>query len=105
MGISETLFMLVYGGLFLFTLQLFSSNNKILVYIKSAFLIALYVFISNIIWFTYKGEESHINNHSGYETISFTGEAILLVGVFSIYSIILLLLGIYLRRKRHSVNP
>ena len=105
MGISETLFMLVYGGLFLFTLQLFSSNNKILVYIKSAFLIALYVFISNIIWFTFKGEESHTNNHSGYEAISFTGEAILCLGVFSIYNIILLLLGTYLRRKRRSVNP
>lgn len=106
MGISETLIiMLVYGGLFLYTLQSFSSNNKILTNLMSAFLIALYVFISAIIWFTYKGKESHINNHSGYEPISFTGEAILGVVVFSIYSIILLLLGTHLRRKSHSVNP
>lgn len=86
--------MLVYGGLFLYTLQMVSSKNKILVYVKSAFLIILYVFISTTIWFTYKSEEYHFNNHSGYEPISFTDEAVLMIVGLSIYSVILFSLSI-----------
>lgn len=99
------IFMLVYGGLFLYTLRSISSKNKTLAYIKSAFLIILYVFISIIIWFTYKAEEYHINNHSGYKPISVTDEATLVLIGFSIYSILLLLLGVHLKRRRNSVNP
>jgi hypothetical protein len=99
------IFMLVYGGLFLYTLLSVSSENRIIAYINSAFLMVLYVIISTILWFTYKGEEYHINNHSGYESISYTSEAILIIVGFTIYSIILLLLGIYLKHKIHSKNP
>ncbi|MDQ0229212.1 peptide ABC transporter permease [Metabacillus malikii] len=99
------IFMLVYGGLFLYTLRSISSKNKTLAYIKSIFLIMLYVFITTIIWFNYKAEEYHINNHSGLEPISFTAEAIVVVISISIYNIILLLFGIHFKRKRHSVNP
>ncbi|MEH7226689.1 peptide ABC transporter permease [Bacillus sp. JJ1566] len=103
MGIFEIIIiMLVYGGLFLFTLQSISSKNKISVYVKSVFLIILYGFISTIIWFTFKAEEYHINNHSGYEPISYTGEAILMIVGLSIYS--LLLLMFILKRKRHSID-
>lgn len=106
MGISEILLiMLVYGGLFLFAFPSISSNNKILVYIKSIFLIVLYLFISAIIWFSYKGKEYHLNNHSGFEPISFTGEVILVLICFSIFNIILLLLGIQLKSKMHYINP
>lgn len=106
MGLSETIIiMLVYGGLFIYTLQLTSSNNKIIIYIKSAFLITLYVFISTIIWFTYKGEEYHINNHSGYDPISFTGEAILLIIGLSIYSVILILLSNLLKKRVINKPP
>ncbi|RDW15144.1 peptide ABC transporter permease [Oceanobacillus chungangensis] len=98
------IFMLVYGGLFIYILRSISSKNKTIAYIKSAFLIILYIFIGTIIWFTYKAEEYHINNHSGLEPISVTNEATLVVVGFSIYSIILLLFGIHLKRKRHSVN-
>ena len=102
MGISEIIIiMLVYGGLFLYSLQPVSSNNKIIVYVKSAFLIILYGFISTIIWFTYKGDENHINNHSGFEPISFTGEAILMIVGLSIYSIILLLFSILPKRNNN----
>lgn len=103
-GIYEIIiiFMFAYGGLFLYIIRAISAKNKVVVYIKSAFIIILYVFSSTIIWFTYKGEEYHINNHSGYEPISFTREAILMIVGFSIYNIILLLLGIRLKRKRHS---
>ncbi|MFE8699811.1 peptide ABC transporter permease [Cytobacillus sp. FJAT-54145] len=94
------IFMLLYGGLFLVTLRSSYLRNKTLFYIKSAFLIVLYVFISIIIWFIYKTEEHHINNHSGYEPISLTSEAIFMILGLSIYSIILLLLGVYLKRKR-----
>ncbi|WP_456278910.1 peptide ABC transporter permease [Bacillus sp. AK128] len=98
------IFMLVYGGLFLHTLRSISSNNKILFYIKSAFLIICYVFFITIVWFTYKSEEHHINNHSGYEPISLTSETIFMIVGFSIYSLILLLLGVYLKRKRHKIT-
>lgn len=94
--------MLVYGGIFLYTLQMFSSKNKIFVYVKSAFLIILYVFISTTIWFTFKAKEYHINNHSGYESISFTDEAILMIVGLSIYSVILFSLSILLKRKWYS---
>ena len=94
------IFMLLYGGLFLFTLRSIYSRSKTLFNIKSAFLIVLYVFSSTIIWFMYKTEEHHINNHSGYEPISLTSEAIFMILGLSIYSIILLLLGVYLKRKR-----
>lgn len=74
MGISEIIIiMLVYGGLFLFV-NLVSSNNKLLVYVKWASFIILYGYISTIIWFTYKAEEEHTNSHSGYAPISLTGK-------------------------------
>ncbi|MBS3679856.1 peptide ABC transporter permease [Ornithinibacillus massiliensis] len=103
MGISEIIFfMIVYGGLFIYIFQTISSNNRVLFYLKSAILLLLYIFISSIFWFRYKGEELHINNHSGYEPISYTGEAILMIGFFSIYTVILLILSYLLKRKRHS---
>jgi len=89
MGISEMIIiMLVYGGLFLFV-NLVSSNNKLLVYVKWASFIILYGFISTIIWFTYKAKEEHTNSHSGYAPISLTGEAILMIAGLTIYSVIL----------------
>ncbi|MDM5333758.1 peptide ABC transporter permease [Ureibacillus composti] len=89
MGISEIIIiMLVYGGLFLFV-NLVSSNNKLLVYVKWASFIILYGYISTIIWFTYKAEEEHTNSHSGYAPISLTGEAILMIAGLTIYSVIL----------------
>ena len=101
MGISEiVIIMLVYGGLLLYILQPISLNNKMIVYVKSASLIILYGLISVIIWITYKGEEYHINIHSGYEPISFTGEAILMIVGLSIYSMLLSMLCISLKRKR-----
>lgn len=60
------IFMLVYGGLYIYTLQPVSSNNKIGIYVRSGFLIIFYGFISAVLWFTYKGEAYQINNHSGY---------------------------------------
>ncbi|MBM7609697.1 hypothetical protein JOD29_002973 [Lysinibacillus composti] len=96
MGISEIIIiMLVYGGLFLFV-NLVSSNNKLLGYVKWSTLILLYGFISIIIWFTYKAEEEHTNSHSGYALISLTGEAILMIAGLTIYTVILLFLGLRL---------
>lgn len=103
MGFSEIIIMmLVYGGLFMYASQLRPSNNKIIGYVKSASFIILYGLIATSIWFTYKGEEYHINNHSGYEPVSFTDEAIVMIVGFSIYCLILFVLNISLRRKRLS---
>lgn len=46
-----------------------------------------------------------MNSHSGLEPISFTSEATVMLVGFSIYSLVLLFLGVYLKRKKHSVNP
>ncbi|WP_339215027.1 peptide ABC transporter permease [Ornithinibacillus sp. FSL M8-0202] len=103
MGISEIIFfMIIYSGLFLFIIQIIPSNNRVLFYVKSATLLLLYLLISSTFWFRYKVEELHINEHSGYEPISYTGEAILMIGFFGIYTIILLTLGYLLKRKKHS---
>ncbi len=103
MGISEMfIIILVYGGLFTYIWQMILANTKIIFYVKSTLLIILYGFFSTTIWFTYKGQEDHINNHSGLEPISFTGEAILTIVVFSIFSVVILFLNIFLKRKRNS---
>lgn len=94
------IFMLVYGSLFLYGLRLISSKQKTFVYLKSSFLIVLYVFTCTLIWFMYKAEEFHMNAHNGYESISFTSEAIVMIVSLSIYSVILLLLGIRLKRLK-----
>ncbi|WP_201777914.1 hypothetical protein [Ornithinibacillus contaminans] len=105
MDISEIIiFMLVYGGLFLYTLQTMASNNKILVRVKSALLIMLYVFIATIIWSTYKGEEYHSNAHGGYVSTSYTGETILMIVGLSVYSLILIGYSIFLKRKRRTID-
>ena len=103
MGISEMfIIILVYGGIFTYIYQIFLANTKIIFYVKLALLIILYGFFSTTIWFTYKEQEDHINNHSGLEPISFTGEAILTIVVFSIFSVVILFLNIFLKRKRNS---
>ena len=103
MGISEVLIIiLVYGGLFTYIWQMILANTKLIFYVKFALLIILYGFFSTTIWFTYKEQEDHINNHSGLEPISFTGEAILTIIVFSIFSVVILFLNIFLKRKRNS---
>ncbi|MBC5638733.1 peptide ABC transporter permease [Ornithinibacillus sp. BX22] len=103
MGISEIIFfMIIYSGLFLFIIQIIPSNNRVLFYVKSASLVLLYLMISSILWLSYKAEEVHINEHSGNEPISYTGEAVLMIGFFGIYTIILLTLGYLLKRKKHS---
>ena len=103
MGISEMfIIILVYGGIFTYIYQIVLANTKIIFYVKLALLIILYGFFSTTIWFTYKGQEDHINNHSGLEPISFTGEAILTTVVFSIFSVVILFLNIFLKRKRNS---
>ena len=103
MGISEMfIIILVYGGIFTYIYQIVLANTKIIFYVKLALLIILYGFFSTTIWFTYKGQEDHINNHSGLEPISFTGEAILTTVVFSIFSVMILFLNIFLKRKRNS---
>lgn len=102
MGISEIILMLlVYGGLFLFVVNLVSSNNKLLVYVRWASLIILYGFICTIIWFTYKGEEEHTNSHSGYAPISLTGEAIVMIAGLTIYSVVLFFGGLRYFNKRN----
>jgi len=103
MGISEMfIIILVYGGIFTYIYQIVLANTKIIFYVRLALLIILYGFFSTTIWFTYKGQEDHINNHSGLEPISFTGEAILTTVVFSIFSVVILFLNIFLKRKRNS---
>lgn len=103
MGISEMfIIMLVYGGLFTYIWQMILSNTKIFFYVKSALLLILYVFLATTIWFTYQGQEYHINNHSGLESISFTGEAVFTTVIFSIFSVFILFLNIFLKRKRNS---
>lgn len=103
MGISEIIFfMIVYGGLFIYIFQTIPSNNRVLLYVKSATLLLLYIMISSIFWFSYKAEELHMNEHSGYEPISYTGEAVLMIGFFGIYTVILLTLVYLLKRKRQS---
>ena len=103
MGISEMfIIILIYGGTFTYIWQMISANTKLIFYVKSTLLIILYGFFSTTIWFTYKEQEDHINNHSGLEPISFTGEAILTIVVFSIFSVVILLLNIFLKRKRNS---
>ena len=103
MGISEMfIIILVYGGIFTYIYQIVLANTKIIFYVKLALLIILYGFFSTTIWFTYKEQEDHINNHSGLEPISFTGEAILTIVVFSIFSVVILFLNIFLKRKRNS---
>lgn len=104
MAVSEIIIMmLVYGGLFLYTARLSSSNNKIIFYGHYVFLIVLYGLISLSIWFMYKGLENHINTHSGYEPISLTKEAIFLIVVFTTYNLILLLLSRQINRKKSSI--
>ncbi|SOC43770.1 peptide ABC transporter permease [Ureibacillus acetophenoni] len=103
MDFSEIIMiMLVYGGLFLYALQMVSSKNKMVGFVKSAILIILFGFISTTIWLTYKAEEYHINNHSGYEPISFTHHAILMIVGLSIYSVVLFSLSILLKKSRYS---
>ena len=103
MGISEMfIIILVYGGIFTYIYQIVLANTKIIFYVKMALLIILYSFFSITTWFTYKGQEDHINNHSGLEPISFTGEALLTIVVFSIFSVVILLLNIFMKRKRNS---
>ena len=103
MGISEMfIIILVYGGIFTYIYQIVLANTKIIFYVKLALLIILYGFFSTTIWFTYKEQEDHINNHSGLEPINFTGEAILTIVVFSIFSVVILFLNIFLKRKRNS---
>ncbi|MDN4494481.1 peptide ABC transporter permease [Ureibacillus aquaedulcis] len=103
MGISEIfIIMLIYAGLYIYTWQMVSSSNKVIVYIKYIFQIILYGIFSAAIWFSYKGEEYHINNHSGLEPISNTGEAILMIVGLSIYSVVLYFLNIHLKRKRRA---
>ncbi|MEN2467730.1 peptide ABC transporter permease [Ornithinibacillus sp. JPR2-1] len=103
MEISEIIFfMIIYSGLLLFIFQTIPSNNRVLFYVKSATLLLLYLLISSIFWFSYKAEELHINEHSGYEPISYTGEAVFMIGFFGIYTIILLTLGYLLKRKKRS---
>ncbi len=105
-SISEMIIMMiVYGALFFYIMLSISSKEKTLLYIKSTFLLFLYVFISSVIWNFYKSEEEHMNSHSGLEPISFTSEATVMLVGFSIYSLVLLFLGVYLKRKKHSVNP
>ena len=105
-GISEIIIMMiVYGALFFYTFLFISSKKKTVLYIISAFLLFLYVFNSTMIWNFYKSEEEHMNSHSGLEPISFTSEATVMLVGFSIYSLVLLLLGVYLKRKKYSVNP
>ncbi|MEK4532160.1 peptide ABC transporter permease [Solibacillus sp. FSL W7-1472] len=100
MAVSEIIIMmLVYGGLFLYTARLSSSNNKIIFYGHYIFLIVLYCLISIAIWFIYKGNEVHINYHSGYEPISLTNKAIFTIVCFSIYNLILILVSKRLKRK------
>ena len=104
MAVSEIIIMmLVYGGLFLYTARLGSSNNKIIFYGHYVFLIVLYGLISLSIWFMYKGLENHINNHSGYEPISLSKEAIFLIVGFTTYNLILLLLSRQINRKKSSI--
>ena len=103
MGISEMfIIILVYGGLFTYIWQMILANTKLIFYVKFALLIILYGFFSTTIRFTYKEQEDHINNHSGLEPISFTGEELLTIVVFSIFSVIILFLNIFLKRKRNS---
>lgn len=100
MAVSEIIIMmLVYGGLFLYTVRFGSSHNKIIFYGHYIFLIVLYCLISIAIWFIYKGNEVHINYHSGYEPISLTSDAIFAIVCFSIYNLILFLLSKRLKRK------
>ena len=102
MGISEMfIMMLVYGVLFTYIWQIILSTNKIIIYVKSTLLIILYGFFSTTIWSTYKGQEYHINNHSGLEPISYRNEAALTIVGLSIYTVFILLLNILLKRKRH----
>lgn len=103
MGISEVfIIILIYGGLFTYIWQMILANTKRTFYVKSTLLIVLYSFFSTTIWFTYKGQEEHINNHSGLDPISFTDEAILTIVVFSIFSVVVLFLNIFWKRKRNS---
>lgn len=100
MAVSQIIIiMLVYGGLFFYTARFGSSHNKIIFYGHYIFLIVLYCLISIAIWFIYKGNEVHINYHSGYEPISLTREAIFAMVCFSIYNLILFLLSKRLTRK------
>ena len=101
MGISKMfIIILIYGGIFTYIYQIVLANTKIIFYVKLALLIILYGFFSTTIWFTYKGQEDHINNHSGLEPISFTGEAILTIVVFSIFSVVILFLNILQKRTK-----
>ncbi|GGA60008.1 peptide ABC transporter permease [Ornithinibacillus halotolerans] len=94
------IFMLVYGGLFLYTLRTISLRNKGLAYIKSALLILFYLFMTTVIWSTYQSEQDHVNDHSGLDSINIMGEATFVIVGLSIYSIFLLVIGIYLKRKK-----
>ena len=103
MGISEMfIIILVYGGLFTYIWQMILANTKLFFYVKSTLLIILYGFFSTTIWFTYKEQEDHFNNHSGLEPISLTGEAIVMTVYFSIFSVLILFLNIFWERKRNS---
>ena len=103
MRISEMfIIILVYGGLFTYIWQMILANTKIIFYVKSTLLIFLYSFFSTTIWFTYKEQEAHFNNHSGLEPISLTGEAIVMTVIFSFFSVVILCLNIFLKRKRNS---
>lgn len=105
MKFSELIIMMVvYGGLFIYTWQMVSSNNRAIVYLKATFLFILYGLVSTNIWFTLKGEEYHINNHSGLEPVSYSGEAILMIVAFSIYNVTLLCLNMFLKRTRPPIN-
>ena len=105
MAVSEIIIMmLVYGGLFLFTARFGSSHNKIIYYGHYVFLIVLYSLITIAIWFIFKGIELHINNHSGYDPISLTREAIFVIVGFSIYNLILFLLRKQFNRKKSFVE-
>lgn len=63
-------------------------------------LFGLYLFSISMIWEGYKGEEEHMNAHSGYPPISLTEEAVLSIIGFTIYNMLILGTVWMFRRKK-----
>ncbi|QKS72859.1 peptide ABC transporter permease [Paenalkalicoccus suaedae] len=103
-GLGEIfVFLLIYGLLMSFLLRSMAVSRKRGYYLKLSILLVLYISITIFIWTRYKAEENHVNSHSGLDPISYTNEALLMIGGFTAFNLLLIVVGVYLnKRSNHT---
>lgn len=94
---------LVYGGLFLYFLNDYSTRKDHKCWfttLKLILLFGLYSFTISCVWLMFKGEENHRNEYSGLENVSYSTPALFFIAGITLYSVMLFFMDKHFKKRK-----